>query len=144
MSVMPRHQMTQPEDHQVVEDPPNPDQLEVQQREEPALLVVPVRPVGPVTVQVLPARIGPAFTQGLNTSWQSVLGNDLKRRRATLLLVSSTAADTWLYSRTQGGSGVPWPANVPLVLEHADAVYAQIGPGNPAATLSVITEVWAD
>lgn len=145
MSTMAKHQKTPPEPTHGLEVPVVPEtEEEIHQEVMPALISVPVHLDRPATVQLLPSRVGPAFVTGLNSNWQSVLNRDPKRRRAVLMLASATASDTWLYSRTQGGAGVPWPANVPLVLEHADAVYASVGPGNPATTLTAITEMWAD
>lgn len=120
-------------------EPATPDLAEVQQRPDPdALLVLPARLVEPAAVQVLPARAGAAFVQPLNTQFAHVLGQDPKRRRVVLL----GSAD-WEYSRTgNSGSGVPWPTDVPLVLEHCDAIYARV----PTSTgqLSVIAESWAE
>jgi hypothetical protein len=117
---------------------PEPELEELEQHDVPGP-VVPVNVMGPVTTHPLPSKGGPAFVQPLvATSFTKVLSHDLKRARTTLLLGAA-----WEYSRTGGsGSGVPWPSNVPLVLEHCDQVWARVvaDTGN----LSVITEVWAD
>ncbi len=117
---------------------PQPDIATVQQLPDEPLLTIPVRAVAPVPVSILPARCGAAFKDGLGTSFSKVLGPDPKRRRTVLC----GDAD-WEYSRSGAtGSGVPWPADVPLVLEHCDAVYARV----PTSTgnLSVIAETWAE
>lgn len=117
---------------------PQPDISTVQQLPAEPLLTVPVRAVAPVPVSVLPARCGAAFKEPLSTAFSRVLGADPKRRRTVLC-----GTEAWEYSRTgNSGSGVPWPADVPLILEHCDAVYARV----PTSTgeLAVIAEVWAE
>lgn len=117
---------------------PNPDINDVQQLPDEPLVVIPVQPVGPVPVQNLPARCGAAFSHPLDTAFSNVLGADPKRRRVVLI-----GSDAWEYSRTgTAGSGVAWPADVPLVLEHCDAIRARVP--TSTGTLSVIAETWAD
>ncbi len=122
--------------HPYVEDPGMPDVPDLLQRDD-YLPAVPVRITGPLVVQMAPSRRGPAFSQDLATTFQHVLGADPKRRRAVLI-----GSVDWLYRTATSGGGVPWPQDVPLVLEHADQVFAAV----PTSTgqLSVITEVWAD
>lgn len=116
---------------------PEPELEELQQHDVP-IPAVPVNVVGPVTVHSLPAKSGPAFAQSLTTDFQKILYTDLKRARASLI-----GSAAWEYSRTgASGSGVPWPINVALVIEHGDSVYARVP--TSTGTLSVITEVWAD
>ncbi len=116
---------------------PEPELEELQQHDVP-IPAVPVNVIGPVTVHELPCKSGPAFATTLTTDFQKILYTDLKRARANLLC---TAA--WQYSKSgAAGSGVPWPVAVALVIEHADSVYARVT--SETATLSVITEVWAD
>lgn len=119
-----------------VEDPGYPDVPDLLQREVD-LPAVPVRHDGPLVVQMAPSLRGPAFVQALSTTFQHILGADPKRRRTILL----GDAD-WLYRTSTSGNGVPWPADVPLVLEHADQIYAATP--TSTANLTVITEVWAD
>lgn len=119
-------------------DTANPDLVEVQQEDSDALLVLPVRPVGPVPVQQLPSRCGAAFPHPLSTTFSHVLGADPKRRRAVLV-----AAVAWEYSRTgNSGSGVPIPANVALELQHCDTIHARVP--TSTGTLAVIAETWAE
>ncbi len=121
---------------QVVVDPPEPELGEVLQ--EPGLATIPVSVGGPVQTRALPSRIGGASKEPLTTSFSNVLYADLKRRRAVLI-----ADVDWEYSRTgNSGSGVPWYAKVPLVLEHADSVCARVPTGT--GTLSIVTETWAE
>jgi hypothetical protein len=116
-------------------DVPTPDLQQLQQRDEdPA---VPVRTAGPVETHELPSRSAQPSSMTLTTTMQHVLGADLKRKRATLV-----ADDDWRYSTTRSGPGVRWPADVPLLIEHADAVYAKVSADT--AELSVISETWAD
>ena len=116
-----------------VQDPPAPDLAETQQRDIP-YQAVPVCVDGPVRTQAQPARMGPVQTYILESAEQQVLSNDLRRSRATLV----TSA-TWNYLRKKGGTPAPWPANVPLILLHADEVWA-----SGTTTLTVITEMYAD
>ncbi len=119
------------------EHQPEPELEELQQHDVP-IPAVPVNVIGPVTVHELPSRSGPAFAHPLTTTFQHVLYADLKRARASLL-----GSAAWEYSRTgAAGSGVPWPISVPLVIEHGDSVWARVV--SETATLSVITEIWAD
>ncbi len=119
-----------------VEDPGMPDVPELLQRDVD-LPAVPVRVDGPLIVQLAPSLRGPAFPMTLGTVFQHVLGADPKRRRCILL-----ADEAWLYRTSTSGGGVPWPADTALYLEHADQVYAATPTGT--ATLTVITEIWAD
>lgn len=123
-----------------VEPPATPELDELQQQRPPKLTVVPVEVHGPVGVHEQPSRRGPAFTASLNTTMIHVLGEDLNRKRAVLMLRSATATDFFLYATNRSSAGVPWPANVPLELTHCDTVYAGMQSGT--GTLSVITEVW--
>jgi hypothetical protein len=72
-----------------------------------------------------------------------VLTEDLSRRRASLILRSGTATDQVLYQSNSSGQAVAWPANVALVLEHCDEMWAVV-PSGQTGTLTVITEHWAD
>jgi len=72
-----------------------------------------------------------------------VLTEDPTRRRASLILRSATATDQVLYQSNSSGQAVPWPANVALVLEHCDEMWASV-PAGSTGTLTVITEHWAD
>ena len=120
-----------------IEDLPNPDLAELQQREvlAPVLLV---RPDGPVSTQPLPARTGPIETNPLTTTFQRVLNRDFKRSRAVLICDVD-----WLISRSNNAAGgAPWYAKVPLVLTHRDDAYAAVP--TDTGTLTVITEIWAD
>lgn len=128
--------LTDPTAVRYVEDPGMPDVPELLQRDV-ELPAVPVRHDGPLIVQIAPSLRGPAFSMALATTFQHVLGADPKRRRAVLL-----ADEAWLYRTATSGGGVPWPADMPLYLEHADQVYAATPTGT--ATLTVITEIWAD
>jgi hypothetical protein len=125
------------EDKVQVQDPPSPDLADTLQRDitYPA---VPVRVEGPVRTQAQPARSGPVGVYQLVTGdpEQNVLSKDLKRSRATLC-----AGVAWNYINRKGGLVVPWPANVPLVILHADEVWAT---GDENGVLSVITETYAD
>jgi hypothetical protein len=111
-------------------------------QENPQMVAVPVDIRGPVMVIPVGSRSAPAFSQVLNGAYQNVLsGLDHKRRRATLI-----GDGEWDYSHSGvPGSGCRIPADVPVVIEHGDAVYAREHAGAGATvTLAVIVEVWAD
>lgn len=119
----------------VAEPGPFPDIDTQQQIPAPALPMVPV-PVtitGPSATLRLPNRQGPAITAALTTTIQHVLGQDTRRARTTLI-----CDQDWRYSTVGAGSGVPWYAKVPLVVEHCDAIYASVPTGT--GTLTVIAE----
>jgi hypothetical protein len=93
-----------------------------------------VRHDGPVDVRPVPSRWGPTFSHPLTTQFTHVIGSDLDRTRLTLI-----GSVDWLLSRTgRTGSGVPIPADVPLVLTHCDEIWAAV----PTSTgdLAVIAE----
>lgn len=117
-----------------------PDLDDVQQIEEPAIEVpVSVQVDGPVIVHQLPSRTGPVIAEPLTTAPLKILAADPKRRRAVIC-----GTGDWYVSHAQSAaSGGLWPDSVPLVLEHGDAVYAYVV-GEGAATLTIVTEYWAD
>jgi len=117
-------------------DPPNPDLIDLQQRDitPPA---VPVKVEGLVRVQTLPAKAGPSFVHFLTTRQEQVLGRDLTRSRA--LLLGSVA---WQYCDTKSGARLVWPANVPMEITHADEVWASVA--SVEGELYVITELYGD
>jgi hypothetical protein len=128
-----------------VEEPPPdegpvPELAELQQRDA-IPVAVPVRPDGPVETHELPSRSAPAFAVVLGPGLSNVLsGLDRKRKRATLL-----ADGPWRYSHSRSSPGVYWPADVPLMISHGDAVWAaEHSSAEGTVTLSVIVEVWAD
>lgn len=128
----------------ITEDLPTPDEIEVQQREYP-VHPLPVKPVGPTTTHELPAPTGAVFSLVLSTTRQRIVHADLKRKRTILLLYSGTATDRWLIARSQSGTAVPWPANVPLVLESCDELWGLLsgaGLAGSDGTLSIIAEMW--
>jgi len=97
---------------------------------------MPVRIDEPVRVQDLPAQASQAFTTPLTTSFARVLPADPTRARATLI-----CSVAWEYSRGgASGSGCPWPANVALVIRHADQVQARVP--TSTGTLTTISESW--
>ena len=91
----------------------------------------------PIRATDLPSRVGPMAKLALTTTFQRLYGPDLKRKRTNLI------CDTdWEISRSGAtGSGVPWYAKVPLVVEHADTVWARVP--TSTGTLSILPEYWA-
>jgi hypothetical protein len=124
----------------IVEDPPNPDLPELQQRDLAIPPVVPVVIQGPVLTRAQPARSGPAFPQALTDRVEQVLAADPRRSRATMV-----SGDDWLYMQSSNGQRLPWPADVPLVILHGDAVWAtRAAAAEQDGILSVVTEIYAD
>jgi hypothetical protein len=119
-----------------VEDPPDPDLPDLQQRDLP-MPTVPVEVEGKVRVLHLPNRGSAVEAFPMDTTQRRVLGADPKRAR--VVLVSSVA---WNYARTKTGQTAPIPANVPITLTHTDEVYAAVP--TSTGTLAVISEYWAD
>lgn len=120
----------------MVEDEPQPELDELQQREIVAP-VVPVKHVGAILVQELPSRSAPIFSLSLTTDRQCVVSQDLSRRRVTII-----ADQDFNISKTSSGNSAPWYAKVPLTLQHCDSLYAYVD--NGTAELTVIVENWAD
>lgn len=130
----------------VREDQPQPDLPELQQREVFELPSVPVRIDGPAQVNTLPSRRFSVSQEPVGASTANatrVLTNDPTRRRAIILFRSGTSTDFFLVQSASTGQGVAWPANVPLVMDHCDEVYAKGGAAE-AISLSVLIESWAD
>lgn len=130
------------------DDPSTPELEAVQQEEaDDGRLMVPVRVLevaGPVRVQVLPSR------HGVSRSWTTnatdpepvpLLGADLRRRRASIV---ATGAAVYVGERemVKAGAAALWPADVPLIVEHTEQLYARAATGT--ATVSVVSENWAD
>lgn len=122
--------------HDGIDQPPAWPALDEQLHEPiPAMPMtpVPVTVEGPVPVVSQPNRSGAAFTAELTTTMVHILGRQPGRSRVTMI------CDTdWRYSATQSGAGVPWYAKVPLVITHADPVFASVP--TSTGTLTVITE----
>jgi hypothetical protein len=112
---------------------PQPDVEELQQ-EDTATIAVPVRHDGPVTMHELPSRVGAVIDFALTTTMQMVVPANWNRKRT--LLISSAA---WNISHSRNSAGSPWPAGVPCEIRHCSAIWA-----SGTATLTVVTEVWAD
>jgi len=128
--------VTDPQHH----DPAEPELAMLQQNAdtEPGLPPVAVRHDGPVYTQNQPARSGPAFAVALTSAADArVVGADVRRSRVTL--VCSVA---WYYLSRKAGGRVPIPANVVVVLTHADEIWARSQADD--ANLAVIVENYAD
>jgi hypothetical protein len=131
----------------IVEDPPQPHLDELQQREVFDGPTVPVRIDGPADVHTLPSKrfnVSQEFIGGSNLVATRILTQDPTRRRAIVILRSATATDAFLVQSTSSGQGVAWPANVALTFEHCDEVFAKMNAADTSATLSIMTEHWAD
>lgn len=134
------------------EGTPTADLNEIQQ-EYPLAVTGDVHVKGPVQVHLLPSRIG------VSRSWtvsdvetQPVLGQDDRRRRCTLLAISTgtpnAATGFYVGSRedVRLGGAAFWPVNVPLVLEHTEQIFVRCVTATSPSTilLSVIAENWAN
>jgi len=127
----------------VVEDAPQPDLSDLQQREVFDGPAVRVCVDGSTDVHTLPNRGFSTSIEPIGSNGVRILFADPRRRKATIILRSATATDFFYVSASQSGQGVPWPANVPMVHDHCDEVWAK--EGTPAApSLSVLYETWAD
>ena len=127
-----------------IEDPPNPELDDVQQREVPSLACVPVRIEGPVRVLNLPNRFGGLSSDVLMasdaTNARPIRILDADQRRAVATLIGS---DAWYMMRQSTGTRAPIPANVPVVVTHAEAVWA-LGQAGKTVTLTAIQEFYAN
>lgn len=103
---------------------------------------VPVRLDQTVPVYVLPSRSGASRSyQAGATEPVLLLGEDLRRRRATIVSIEE---NIYVGSRDEVRAGLAalWPKLVPLVIEHTEIVFAKAAANS--ATVSVIPEQWAD
>ncbi len=119
-----------------LEDPPNPDLGDLQQRDLHVFDAIPVTIEGTVNTALAPARFGHALAQNLTTAVEQVLGADLRRAKTTM--ICDTA---WTYGVQASSCVCPWPANVPLVVTHSGPVYAK---GTAGKVLTVISELYGD
>jgi len=121
-----------------VEDPPDPDLPELQQRDLP-MPTVPVQVTEKVRTLHLPNRSSSVETFHMDTTLRRVLAGDPKRARTTLV-----SAVAWNYARKGTGMTAPIPANVAITITHCDDVWASITTPGAADNLAVIGEYWAD
>ena len=118
-----------------ITDPPDPDLVEIEQRD-PPVPAVPVCVEGPATVHRLPALKTAVIGADLTTTMVKVLDADPKRSGFVVC-----CDEAWRYARQPTGIGVLFPADLPIRFEHADKVYARAATGT--ATLSIVVELWA-
>lgn len=123
-----------------------PDTDEVLQAEAPdTLTAVPVQVEDvktPVRVQLLPRKSAATFTRTVGTSPFPLLKADHRRARA---LLTSEAPFLVAFSEAAcqaDSSMAAWPADTPLEVTAAVEVWAMVPVDT--ATISVITERWAD
>lgn len=119
---------------------PTPD-LEELLQEEPAMVTVPVRVESMVTTHELPARRAQCATDLIPAlTWTPLLPETAKRTRTVLL-----STDKAFYvSQLGAGNGMLWPANVPLEWRTTGKLYVMSADAVLPATLSHMTELWAD
>lgn len=118
---------------------PTPDLDELFQ-EDPAGLTVPVRTEGIVLTQGVPSRRVQAATDVIPAgAWTALLPGTPKRSRTVLLSTDKA----FRYSPKGTGTGMLWPANLPLEIRNTEPAYVMSD--DPAgATISHFTELWAD
>ena len=121
------------------EEQPHPGLDEVMQRPE-SPCAVPVEHLGPVQVHQLPAKLGTAFAVTASSTPQQILGADRFRKVARLISTDNPFGVSVSRSVNGTQTGAVWPANVPLILEHSDAITVYTASGT--ASVSVITENW--
>jgi hypothetical protein len=92
-----------------------------------------------VQVQQLPHRLGvvDSVTLVQNAAPEQLLVADRRRARAVLV-----AAAAFNVRRGRAGKACVWPANVALVVEHADELWGSTTAAD--ATVTIITEYFAD
>ncbi len=118
-----------------------PDLDEVLQRPE-AICPIPVRQTGPIQTHELPSRFGAVGVEIASTSPQQVLGADRQRKRATLISTDNPFLVSIARSINGSHTAAIWPANIPLIITHCDAVTIATTTGT--AAVSYLTENWAD
>lgn len=121
--------------------PATPDISEIEQeRDLPEHYAVLVEHNGPLATRPLPTRAGNPTTVIVPATGAPVLGRDLRRARVTLLSTdnafyyASKAPATW-----STATAALWPANVPLVLLHGDAISCACSTAG-VSTIAVIPE----
>lgn len=122
------------EEVHIVEDPPTPALPDVEQRDL-SYDAVKVEVCGPVYTQSQPARLGAMLLEYLGTAPIQILAPDLRRSAATFC-----CTEAWTMSRKANGLQLPFPADTPIVIQHADEVWAA---SSASGILSVIVEVYA-
>lgn len=118
---------------------PVPDVEELQQ-EAPELARVPVSlELG--TVYRLPARRAICSTDVVgDTTAIGVAAVNPRRNRVVLV-----SLDEPVYiARDSLSTGALWPANVPYVGEHADAIFVKCATTSQTTSVGVVQELWAD
>lgn len=128
-----------------IEDLPNPELPELQQREIP-YPAVDVNVKGSVLTHALPNRVGVLSVDSLSdTVPTKLLSADFKRARATILAASVTfiTATHILVARTKTGTYAPWPVNVALVVLHCDELWAKLNAAG-SGQVTTISEIYAD
>lgn len=122
--------------------PATPVIAEVEQEfDAPSRYAVLVEHNGPIATRALPTRAGAPSTVVCPIAGTQVLGRDLKRARVTLVssdkpfYYAAKAPAVW-----STASAALWPANVPLVLLHGDAINCASADVSLPATIAVIPE----
>lgn len=122
--------------------PATPEISEIEQElDEPSRYAVLVEHNGPIATRALPTRAGAPSTAVVPITGEQILGKDLKRARVTLIssdkpfYYAAKAPAAW-----STASAALWPANVPLVLLHGDAISCASADVSLPATIAIIPE----
>jgi hypothetical protein len=120
----------------------DPEHVEDLYQEPPQLVAVPVKGEGAFLTHALPAKRVQAATDAVPVAaWTPLLPETPKRHRTVLLSTDKP----FYYSPTGTGStGMLWPANQPLYLFNVAKVYVMSADATLPATISHLSELWAD
>lgn len=111
-------------------------------QEEPAMPTIPVRGEGLFTTHELPARRVQCATDAVPIAvWTSLLHETAKRKVTTVI---STDKPFYVSPSGTGVTGMIWPANVPLYWRNASKLYVMSADPATVATISHMSELWAD
>lgn len=120
---------------------PTPD-LDDLLQEDVQVLAVPVRVEGKVLTHELPAvRVQMATDVVPISTWTSLLPETPKRKQCVLI---STDKAFYVSATGTGITGMLWPANVVLILTHCQKVYVMSADAALPATISHVSELFAD
>ena len=119
-----------------------PDPAEIQ-GDEPSYANIPPVPVsirGPVETRIMGSRVGVSRSITVTTTPETVLGADVRRRRAVFLAAAAVRLGT--LEDVNNDAGFLLSANVPLEITHVDIVWCRSD--TSTARLSILVEEWTE
>lgn len=137
----------------VVDTTPVPQEAAEVHQQPTGPLAILVRHDGPIQSHELPARCGAHSLDVVPTTGApggaqpvQISGRDMRRKRLVIISTDKPFYFGDTMSGVQQGKISIWPANVPLVVLHSDAIWVLCASTNTAdvATISSFTENWAD